>query len=317
MSDQATAKSTHPIESLVLDIKHNALDDGPGIRSVVFLKGCPLDCQWCHNPESKSRSAELSFDSQLCIECEQGHCVCPQDAISHASDKAGDYQIDFERCTLCFECVDNCPTGAFDQVGVAKEVEQVWQDLARDRVFYETSGGGVTLSGGEPLLHMEFASGLLQKCKQEGLHTLVQTCGLFHTQKFDDTILPWLDVLYFDLKLIDVDLHTHYCGADNKQIQRNFSHVVHLAQQSQIELLPRIPLVPSITAEADTLEKIRDLLIEHEIAKVKLVPYNPIWPDKSKKLGKVVKVPEQLTSWMSAAETARCEAVFLDAGIQT
>ena len=143
---------------LILDIKGNSLDDGPGIRSVVFYKGCPLSCVWCHNPESKKSSVEISFDAETCINC--GNCreVCPE----YALDQGNPYYIDRNRCTLCFACVEACPSGALKRVGETMSIDRVLTKVLPDRPFFDASGGGVTLSGGEPTMYMEFTGQLLR-----------------------------------------------------------------------------------------------------------------------------------------------------------
>ena len=146
---------------LVLEVKGSSLDDGPGIRTVVFFKGCPLSCVWCHNPESKKRGVELSFDSKRCVGCEECIKICRYEAISEKNR----FFIDRDKCTLCFECVENCPSGALEQSGKTLSIEWLLTEIKKEKPFYNASGGGVTLSGGEPLLHMEFVTELLKQIK--------------------------------------------------------------------------------------------------------------------------------------------------------
>ena len=158
---------------LILDIKGNSLDDGPGIRSVIFFKGCPLSCVWCHNPESKKTGAEIAFDGGRCIDCGTCREVCPEKALSRENP----FYIDRSRCPLCFDCVQACPSGALEQVGKEMSINEILEKIVPDKPFFEVSDGGVTLSGGEPTLFMDFAAKLLVALKQQKIHTLVETCS--------------------------------------------------------------------------------------------------------------------------------------------
>jgi len=304
---------------LILDIKGNALDDGPGIRSVVFFKGCLLDCQWCHNPESISRTAEISFESQKCLgraSCEAAcEKTCSQQAISHARTNL----IDRDRCTLCYQCVDACPSTAIAQVGEPMSVDDLYQKLVKYKPFYDSSGGGVTLSGGEPTLHMDYVSALLKKLKAQGIHTLLQTCGLFPFDKFMARLYPWLDAIYFDLKLYDDQRHRDYCGTSNKVILSNFVKLQALSLEGGVELLARTPLVPGKTDSESNLKAIASFLKQHKVTHIELVRYNPIWHDKRTKLGYQDKSEsaEALKKWMSQTSIDQCEAIFHDAGLLT
>lgn len=268
-------------QSLILDIKGNSLDDGPGIRSVVFFKGCPLDCRWCQNPESKSAKAELLWDSEKCARC--GTCIdlCPSSAISEENP----FFIDREKCTMCFRCVEECPSTALSCAGRLMNVDEIARQVNRYRDFFETSGGGVTLSGGEPTFHMAFASELLKALKKEGIHTLLETCAHFAFEKFSRLVLPWLDEIYFDIKLIDPAEHTRYCGISNKIILDNFIHLNQLAGNGGFKITPRTPLIPGITDGEDQIRLLAEFYKEHNVQRIGLMANNPIWIDKLKKLG--------------------------------
>jgi len=205
-------------QPLILEIKGNALDDGPGIRSVVFFKGCPLSCLWCHNPESKRMGMEIGFEAKTCVGCDTCINLCPENALSRENP----FFIDRDACTLCFECVDACPSGALTRIGTYMSVEAIAEQVLRDKPFYDTSGGGVTLSGGEPTLVTGFAGELAARLKASGIHTLIETCGLFDLARFDESLYPYLDLIYFDIKLMDAALHAHYCGVANETILYNF-----------------------------------------------------------------------------------------------
>lgn len=241
---------------LILEIKGNSLDDGPGIRTVVFFKGCPLSCVWCHNPESKRTGPEISFDPKLCVGC--GACaeVCAEKAI----DASSPGRVDRSRCTLCYDCADECPSGALSRVGRPMEVEEVVEEVAKDLPFFRTSGGGVTLSGGEPTLFMEYAGELLARLKEAGVNTLLETCGLFDFEAFERGVLPHLDTVYFDLKLMDPGQHARHCGTGNEVILENFRRLTAATADGAPDVLARLPLVPGITATGANLEAVAEFL---------------------------------------------------------
>lgn len=186
---------------LILEIKGNSLDDGPGIRTVIFFKGCTLSCSWCHNPESKRRDAEISFDSEKCIACDTCLSLCSRNAL----DRSNPFYIDRDRCDLCFDCIELCPSEALSRVGEEFTIDDIVQKTIRDKPFFDTSGGGVTLSGGEPLLYVEFAGELLQEFRSRNIHSLVETCGLFRLGNVEEHVLPWVDAIYYDIKILDED----------------------------------------------------------------------------------------------------------------
>jgi pyruvate formate lyase activating enzyme len=266
---------------LVLDLKGYSLDDGPGIRSVVFFKGCPLKCLWCQNPESWSVRPELSHDEEACIGC--GTCVeaCPEGAVSTELPRA----IDRGRCSLCFECVERCPSAAMRRMGREMSVDEIVAAVVRYRRFFESSGGGVTLSGGEATLFMQFASELLRELKRERLHTLLETCGCFDMARFESLLLPWVDTIYFDIKLLDAAAHRRYCGVGNERILGNFSDLQKHVLEGGFELLPRTPLIPGITDTEANLRAIAGFLRGQGVRRAALMDNNPIWLDKCGKLG--------------------------------
>ncbi len=165
---------------LVADIKRNSLDDGPGIRSVVFFKGCPLRCVWCHNPECTAAGPELMFNQETCIGCKSCAEVCPENAIGEDGPAA----IDRKACTLCGDCVDECPSGALSLIGIYYPAGELVDTLLRDKPFYDNSGGGVTLSGGEPTVIMDYTAEVARKLKEAGVHVLIETCGDFDWARF-------------------------------------------------------------------------------------------------------------------------------------
>jgi len=308
--EASVAKSTQR-GPLVVDIKGNSLDDGPGIRTVIFLKGCPLTCVWCHNPETRSPHLELAFSAANCVDC--GACVasCPEDAI----DRSRAERIDRARCTVCGKCAESCPSRALRVVGRVMSVDEVVASVLRDKPFFDASGGGLTLSGGEPTQHMDFAGAVLRALKKHGVHTLVETCGLFSFERFRSAMVPWLDTIYFDLKLFDAGAHRRYCGVSNELILDNFARLHALSLELDFELLPRIPLIPGITAERTNLDGIAAYLRALGVRRARLLPFNPTWHDKATQLGRPTVDVALPAEWMPQAAVDACTAVFEHHGI--
>jgi pyruvate formate lyase activating enzyme len=298
---------------LILEIKGNSLDDGPGIRSVVFYKGCPLSCVWCHNPESKKASVEISFEPKVCIDCGSCRDICPEGALS----KENPFYINRSKCTLCFLCVDACPSGALDRVGKAMSVDEILKKILPDKPFFDTSSGGVTLSGGEPTLFMEFTAALLKSLKQNNIHTLLETCGFFDLNKFMETLYPFLDAIYFDIKIIDNDDHKKYCGVPNEKILDNFTQLYQKASLDGKIVLARTPLIPDITDTENNIKAIASFLKSLNITEAALLAYNPLWHEKSDKVGvnDPYKNNKAMSSFTDNAVTEKCKAIFMEAGI--
>ena len=300
--------------SLFFDIKRNTLDDGPGIRSVVFFKGCPLACTWCQNPESINTGYELSFDAEKCIDCHACVTACPEQAI----DPKAPGKILRDKCTQCFQCVDVCPSGALEPIGRRAEIDDLVAEVLQDQAFFETSGGGVTVSGGEALMQMDTVAALFVRLKAHNIHTLIQTAGLFNYSTFEKRVLPYTDTIYFDLKLIDSHDHKTYCGVPNETILNNFKTLQALALRSEIELLPRVPLVPGVTDTNSNLQGIAQLMQQHKVSKMQILPYNPIWLDKLPRIGGTQRldIGAQTAKFMPEQEIERCSAIFESKGIK-
>lgn len=295
---------------LIFEIKPNSLDDGPGIRTVVFFKGCPLSCVWCHNPEGRSADLEIAFEAGKCIACDSCLGVCPEDALARSNP----FYIDRLRCTLCSECLKACPSGALTEIGREYSVVEIVETVARDRPFFADSGGGVTLSGGEPTMFVGFSAKLAEALRDKGIPVLLETCGLFNFDSFAKLLYPHLDLIYFDLKIIDEQAHRRYCGASNETILRNLVSLSRLKGEGGIDFLPRIPLVPGLTDGEENLAAIAGFLRSNDIRRVALLPYNPLWGPKSAKVGRGAPAIEgaELGRWMPDEELARCRSYFAD-----
>ena len=245
-------------QALIFDIKRDCSEDGPGIRTTVFFKGCPLSCIWCQNPEGKEQRIEPW-------------------------------------------CSDAEP----ETVGYWISLDDLLYRLLIDKPFYRSSGGGVTLSGGEVTQQMGFAHHLLKALKAEGIHTAIETSGFFNYRRFSELLLPWLDLIYFDLKLIDEAESRQYTGQGNRLIQDNFTTLI---ESVSVPVIPRVPLIPGITTSEENLNGIADFLVSHGIDAATLLPYNPLWSDKASKLGKATKY--QRTTFMTPQEKNQCVESF-------
>lgn len=300
---------------LIVDVKGDVLDDGPGIRTVIFFKGCPLNCFWCHNPENKRPEAELMFDPEKCIACGQCEKVCPEKAISLTRDR----RIDRDRCTRCFTCADQCPAGALKHLGEPMDVETLVGNIEKYAPFYAASGGGVTLSGGEPTLFMAYASAVLLALRSRGIHTLLETCGHFDYLRFKRLILPYADTIYMDIKFADPSKHKTWCGRTNHRILNNFIRLRSTMAEPEKSLLPRIPLIPEITDTRENITEIIEFLSYHKVNRAALLPNNPLWLDKSFRLGRPVdeKMRNLLTRWQDSEHLDAVRHMFHTAGIET
>lgn len=251
----------------VFNIQHFSTEDGPGIRTTVFLKGCPLRCPWCANPESQAPFPQLGHRAAKCIKC--GTCIrsCPAGAL-HVAD--GQVRIRRELCRSCGTCVRLCPSGAMFFYGEEKTVEQVFDEVSRDAGYYEQSGGGVTVSGGECMTQPQFVSDLFRRCKEAGFHTALDTCGYFDEQALY-SVWDYVDLVLFDLKLMDSQRHRQYTGVDNVIIQDNLKRM--LAKGMNVVI--RVPVIPGINDREGDLEAIADFVFKLDSSlHVDLLPYH-------------------------------------------
>lgn len=262
---------------LVFHIQKYSLQDGPGIRTTVFLKGCPLCCAWCHNPESQSPRPEIIVVEGRCIACGQCHLICP---FAQAVEE-GPLPARVPDCTLCGECASACPTGARQMVGQRMTVAEVTDAVLQDRVFYEDSAGGVTVSGGEPLMQPQFLKALLGACRVQGLRTAVDTCGFACTDVLRE-VAPLTDLILYDLKSMDDVTHRHYTGVSNAPILAN----LRALDEIHAHLWLRVPIIPGINDSEQSLEAVaRFAATLSSLRQVNLLPYHKIGVHKFRRLG--------------------------------
>ena len=265
--------------ALIFDIEKFAVHDGPGIRTVVFLQGCPLHCPWCHNPESHSFEPELLFDATKCVGCRRCSAVCPQSC--HAFGEDGQHHIDRERCLHCGRCAEVCPVGALAIAGKAMTVAEILQEVLADKVFYDHSGGGVTLSGGEPLAHFDFTRELLTACKQAGLHTCMETSGYAPWEQVEQ-LIPLVDLWLWDVKA-PPQIHEQLIGVPSDRILEN----LHRLDAAGAPTVLRCPLVPGINDFDEALLYIANLANSlNHLQQIDLEPYHPLGEGKNARLGK-------------------------------
>ena len=268
---------------LIFDIERFSTADGPGIRTVVFFKGCNLLCYWCHNPESIRSQAELELDPTECIGC--GGCleICPSGA--HIMTNSG-HDVERSLCTGCFSCARDCPSGALKVIGKHRSLESCMKEIREDRAFYSRSGGGVTLSGGEVLMQAEFAAALLKQCKEEGIHTAMESNLCFPGDRVKK-LTPWLDLCMADIKHMDSVRHKEATGQGNERVLEN----LRLLDKLGIPTIVRTPIIPGFNDSEENVRATAEFLKGLEnLQYYELLSYNPMGNDKRKRLG--YPVPE-------------------------
>jgi pyruvate formate lyase activating enzyme len=267
-------------QSLIFDIKRYAINDGPGIRVVVFFKGCNLHCAWCHNPESISSKVEKMYAPSKCIIC--GTCVefCPENAIKLTPEGI---ITDTELCKMCGKCAEVCPAKAIEMSGKEMSVTEIMDSIEKERIFFDQSGGGVTFSGGEPLDHKKLLIDLLDECGKRGIHRAVDTAGNVSTSTILE-VARRTDLFLYDLKMMDTELHRKWTRGGNAKILENLKAIA----DTGVEIIIRIPLIGGINDTDDNIEKTAKFISElpGDKKEVHLLPYHNIAQNKYMKLGK-------------------------------
>jgi len=240
------------LTGITFNVQRFSTEDGPGIRTTVFLKGCPLRCTWCHNPEGLSPWPELMWYDVRCIGARDCLSACPLDALALTPQGM---HIDRERCTACGACAEACPTGALEVIGREWTPEELFAEVEKDVVFYDTSGGGVTFSGGEPMRQADFVLALARLCREAGIHVALDTCGVAAWERYEQ-VLPLVDLLLYDLKLFDAKRHRAGTGVDNCSILENGRHIAAAGKPIWI----RTPVIPGYTADAANVAALGDFI---------------------------------------------------------
>ena len=293
---------------LIFNIQRYSVEDGPGIRTTVFLKGCPLRCAWCHNPEGLASEPEIYVIESMCLACGKCRQVCPVSLVEKARSPEP-LPPRVAGCQLCGACVEECPPHARRMVGQSMTVTQVLDVILRDRVFFEDSGGGVTFSGGEPLMQPAFLLGLLQACRAQGIHTVVDTSGLAPYEHLL-AIAPLVDLFLYDLKLMDDAAHRRYTGVSNRLILENLSKLGRVHRQIWL----RVPCVAGVNDQAGELRGAAQFAASVPgVRQVTLLPFHWLGMHKRRRIGTPVTAPDFRTP--SADEMGRAVGIFQDAGL--
>ena len=262
----------------IFNMQKFSIHDGPGIRTTVFFKGCPLKCIWCHNPESQNLSKEVLYDKNKCTLCENCVKTCQNNAIEINNNFLN---MNMDKCTFCGDCTLYCTNSARQIAGKEYTVDEVMEEVLKDRVFYKNSKGGVTLSGGEPLIYADFVEELLMKLKKENIHTAVDTCGCVDFKVFE-RVSKYTDLFLYDLKTMDDEKHILYTGVSNINIIDNLIKLSKI--HNNINL--RLPLIEGLNADEDNILGILRLIKKTNIKKINLLPYHDIAMHKYEKLGR-------------------------------
>ena len=266
------------ITGQIFEIQRFCIHDGPGIRTTVFLQGCPLRCLWCHNPEGMARKPLLSFLAEKCIGCGFCFTACPRHGHSMVEGK---HELKREDCVACGQCAEKCYAGALETVGREISVGDALAEVLKDRPFYETSGGGMTLSGGEPLLQIEFTEALLRQAKEAGLHTAIETCGYADPERFR-RVLPHVDLFLYDVKETDGARHVQFTGVPMERIVTNLRALHATGAAIQV----RLPIIPGLNDRPDHFAKIAELARElPNLLGFEIMPYHRLGTSKLKRFG--------------------------------
>jgi pyruvate formate lyase activating enzyme len=292
----------------IFDIKRYSIHDGPGIRTTVFLKGCTLRCFWCHNPESIAAGPELMHWPARCSRCHACVKACPTGALS--ADAAGVVAVDRSKCDLCGRCAEACLYDAMQIVGREVCVEEVMAEVERDRVFYEQSGGGVTLSGGDPLVQSDFAEALFDACRSRGLRTALDTAGMSQNGTLD-RLADKADILLYDLKIMDEARHKEFTGVSNAPILDNLKRLAAAGR----EIWVRVPLIGGVNDDEDNIRRtIAFLLSLKTVRRVGLLPYHAGGLDKARRIDRESHFRKYAPP--SEERIAAIETAFRDAGFE-
>lgn len=285
------------MESLVFNIQKYSIHDGDGIRTTVFFKGCPMTCKWCHNPESQSYRPSILQNTEKCTSCQKCTTLCPEGAISYESGKI---KTEEDKCTLCEKCVDACINNAREIVGKQYTLDEIMKEIGKDKLFYEQSGGGVTLSGGEIMTQdMDYIINILKKCHRLGYRVNIDTCGHAKFENFEK-ILPYVDTFLYDIKHMDNDIHKELTGVDNEFVLGNLKKLSENGAKINI----RMPLVEGINSSDEHIDKVIDFLKDLKILKVNLLPYHNTGKSKYERLDMVYEGDDY-----SAPSSERMEAI--------
>lgn len=295
----------------IFDIQNFSLHDGPGIRTTVFLKGCPLRCQWCSNPEGLESGPTLSYQAAKCTNCLACVEVCPTGALTAPKGKL---EVKHDECIGCGLCVQVCPSAALKLYGYRQTPEELIEKIKKDRKYFENSGGGLTLSGGEVMMQAEYATEILRLARKEKIHTCIETCGYASQEKYA-SIMPFVDLFLFDYKLSDSEKHLEYTGVGNERILENLKFL----DRKGAQIILRVPIIQGINDNDSHFRSIAEISREHKgIQQVEIMPYHNWGEHKYAECGMPKKgmpiqsvSPEKSQEWLEALEAMDCKNVVI------
>jgi len=293
------------IYGVITNIQVYSLHDGPGVRTLVFLKGCPLKCDWCCNPECIRKDTEVEFYESKCTRC--GACLkaCPLSAINPDLKLKSGAKIDRSLCDECGACVKACPAEALKLVGKVVSVDEVMEKVRKDKYFYLTSQGGLTVSGGEPLHQFEFARELLKKAHGENIHAAIETCGHVPWKNYE-AVLPYLDLVLYDIKHMDPVKHKQMTGASNRLILSNLKRL----SRSGVPLIIRLPLIPGFNLDRDNIKQTGEFISKlKNVTEVNLMPFHQLGKDKYHRLGREYTLKDLKALESNAKGAAKVQAI--------
>ncbi|MEO8371519.1 MAG: glycyl-radical enzyme activating protein [Candidatus Solibacter sp.] len=292
------------VRGLIFNIMRFSLHDGPGIRTAVFFKGCPLSCLWCHNPESQNFTPDVMYSAERCQLCGECRTACPHSAIQ----RVGDRMTVTEDCQRCGTCVDFCGAEARTVSGREMTAGEIIKEIERDLVFFDDSGGGATFTGGEPFSQPELLEALLTECRSRRIHTAIETCGAAPREQVL-RIGALADIILYDLKILDAGRHRTYTGAGNRNILENLEALVAAGRQVAV----RIPVVPGVNDGADDVRQACEYLAGLAVERVEFLPYHPTGTEKYRRLGREYLLPD--TPSTDAESMAQIAAQMRAAGV--
>jgi len=294
------------MQHLIYNIQRYCIHDGPGIRTILFFKGCPLKCQWCCNPESQSFAPELIYKEITCIKCKACIINCPQKVFKFLNDHL---IVEREKCNFCGLCVKGCCTKSLEISGNEINIETIIELILQDRSYFDISDGGVTLSGGEPLAHKDICKEILTQLKHENIHTAVETCGDVDTQTVIE-LKPYIDLFLFDIKHPDLQAHILGTGKGNETILNNLQILVSLGAN----IIIRYPFIPGFNSDKATLNKVADLMKNLGLNDIDILPFHRLGSEKYKHLGRTYEMQNLNPPGQDDLLTAK--NIFLDKGIK-
>ncbi|MHA1272516.1 MAG: glycyl-radical enzyme activating protein [Promethearchaeota archaeon] len=304
---------TKKLKALIFEIQKMSTEDGPGIRTTVFFKQCPLRCIWCHNPESIEKKPQLQWLEHKCIGCQICIDTCKQGALTF--DKDG-IHINREKCVSCGRCVEECPSTALNMYGKWWTLEDLFEEIDKDRVYYSKSGGGITVSGGEPTMQHEFVLEFLKICKENGISTALDTCG-YASKEIYEKLLPYVDLILLDLKVIDSEKHKEYTGVPNELILNNARWLAEYVKANGKKMWIRTPIIPGYTATDENIKGIAEFIV-NELNNIPerwdLLAFNNLCTSKYERLG--LEWPLKDVPLMRKEEMEHFLKIAIDAGVK-